>query len=426
MSIKVELNTLSNDVREKIVQDLKIQKKENQYNPVITYIYSYEMDDKYIYLPFRYATDILKIERPIRENFAMMDLKFSGKLRKIQRGVKEESLKLLKKNGSCIISMYTGGGKTFISIYLSLKIKLRTLIIISRIVLIDQWKSTIEKASPGAIVQVLTTKTKINENADFYIMNAINVSKKSFDFFKKVGTLIVDEVHLIATEILSKSLSYVCPRYTIGLSATPTRSDGMDVLLNHYFGENKIYRKLHRKHFVYKVKTEFEPEFGYGKNGKIDWNSVLESQCNDEGRNEMIIKIVRYFSDRVFLILCKRVSQANYLCEKLKKLGEDVTSLIGVQKYCNYDSRVLVATIQKAGVGFDHPKLNTLLLASDVEGYFIQYLGRVMRTETVEPYIFDLVDNNGILKKHYYTRRRVYLEHGGIIKDFEKIYPNII
>ena len=81
-----------------------------------------------------------------------------------------------------------------------------------------------------------------------------------------------------------------------------------------------------------------------------------------------------------------------------------------------------MATVQKAGVGFDHPRLNSLILASDVEEYFIQYLGRVMRTEKVEPFIFDLVDDNPILKKHYYTRRKIYLEHGGIIKDFKKFF----
>ena len=37
-------------------------------------------------------------------------------------------------------------------------------------------------------------------------------------------------------------------------------------------------------------------------------------------------------------------------------------------------------------------KLDALILASDLEEYFIQYLGRVMRREDVEPYIFDIVD----------------------------------
>ena len=61
--------------------------------------------------------------------------------------------------------------------------------------------------------------------------------------------------------------------------------------------------------------------------------------------------------------------------EKLKKEGEDVTSLLGKQQTYNQDSRILVGTSSKAGVGFDHPKLDALLLASDIQSYFIQYLG---------------------------------------------------
>tara|TARA_B100001989_G_C24267493_1_gene329990 strand:+ start:181 stop:543 length:363 start_codon:yes stop_codon:yes gene_type:complete len=98
----------------------------------------------------------------------------------------------------------------------------------------------------------------------------------------------------------------------------------------------------------------------------------------------------------------------------------DVTSLVGVKKYFNYNSRVLVATVQKAGVGFDHPKLDSLIIASDVEEYFIQYLGRVFRTQHTVPMIFDIVDNNSILLSHYYTRRKIYIQHGGIVKDLKE------
>ena len=78
------------------------------------------------------------------------------------------------------------------------------------------------------------------------------------------------------------------------------------------------------------------------------------------------------------MILRKRVNQVEYLVKRLEEEGESVTSLVGVKKYFDYTSRVLVATVQKAGVGFDHKKLDSLILASDVEEYFIQYLGRVL------------------------------------------------
>ena len=398
---------------------LCFEKKKSNYiysNPET--INAYDVEGGNLYIPFQYALqNITNAKRPLRESFSKAAMKFVGTLRPMQVKVKKESMKLLNKQGSCILSLYTGGGKTFTAIYLACKIRLKTLIIINRIILIKQWKDTLERATPLSEVQVVYSKTKINENADFYIINAINMAKKGREFFKDVGCIIVDEVHLLATKVLSQSFFYVYPRYLIGLSATPTRPDGMDKLLHAFFGDKIVYRKLQREHYVYKIKTELKPEYKLAKNGKIDWNSMLNWQATNEERNDIILKIIRKFKDRNFLVLCKRVAHVKYLVEKLEELDEDVTSLVGSKKFFNTESRILVGTVQKCGVGFDHPKLNTLIIASDLLEYYIQYLGRVFRTEEVIPIIFDIVDEHGVLKKHYYVRRKVYKDHGGIIKN---------
>ena len=94
----------------------------------------------------------------------------------------------------------------------------------------------------------------------------------------------------------------------------------------------------------------------------------------------------------------------------------------GIKKSCDFTSRILVATVQKAGVGFDHPKLDSLVIASDVEEYFIQYLGRILE-EDVQPIVFDILDQNPILAKHYRTRQKIYKDHGGVVEKFN--YKNI-
>ena len=116
-------------------------------------------------------------------------------------------------------------------------------------------------------------------------------------------------------------------------------------------------------------------------------------------------------------IECKNV-------ERLKKEGEDVTSLIGKQQEYEQKSRILVGTASKTGTGFDHPRLDAMILASDLQAYFKQYMGRVCRTETVIPIIFDIVDKNPILEKHYQVRKAAYIEHGGTVKDFSKEFPD--
>lgn len=417
MSLTINISKLSFENREKIRKDLEI-KLENKYGigqPRYIYPYIIECDD--IKIPFAYAVS-LKIPRPTRDLFPSMDIKFTGELRPEQKLVRVNALKCLSNTGSIMISAYPGFGKTAGAINLATSIKFKTLIIVNKIVLIKQWKESIIKFCPTAKVQTLTPQSK-KQDVDFYIINAQNTEKMGKTFFADIGTCVVDEAHMIMAETLSKCLQYVYPRYLIGLTATPYRPDGLDALLDFYFGKHKIIRKLHREHTVYKVSTGFKPPLEKTIQGRINWGSILDAQANNEERNNLIIRIIQHFSDRNFLVLVKRVEQGKYLVNSLKKYGESVTDLIGSNQEFDTEARILIGTCQKVGVGFDHSKLDTLLLATDLEEYFVQYLGRIFRTKDNTPIVFDLVDENSILNKHFNTRRKVYQDHGGVIQNFD-------
>ena len=174
---------------------------------------------------------------------------------------------------------------------------------------------------------------------------------------------------------------------------------------------------MNRSHNVYKVETGFKPEVNFTSNGKVNWGDILDQQSKNVDRNEFIIRIVKKFKDNVFIILCKRVSHAEYLHNRLLEENESSTLLTGENDEFDKKSRILVAMTQKAGTGFNHPRLNSLILATDALNYYVQFLGRVFRTLDVIPSIFDVVDTNPILKKHFDERRKVYEEHGGVIKS---------
>jgi superfamily II DNA or RNA helicase len=420
MSCKKNIDELEYEIREKINTELQIKLEDNKYNSSAPsrYIYPYEIVEDDIYLPFAYAFRQLKLQRPTRNMFPTISINFEAELRPEQKVVNKEAIEILSKKGSVIISCYCGFGKSICSINLACNIGFKTLIIVNKIVLMKQWMESINQFCPSATVQKLTVKS-VKKESDFYIMNAINIPKMGKHFFADIACVIIDEAHLIMAETLSKSLQFVSPRYLIGLTATPYRPDGLDILLELYFGKYKIIRKLFREHTAYVVQTGFVPRLELAKNGKINWGVILDSQANDEARNELILKIVQHFQERTFLILVKRVIQGNYLISKLTELGENVTSLLGSQQEFNVDSRIIVGSCQKCGTGFDHPRLDTLLLAGDIEEYFVQYIGRVFRRQDVVPIIFDLVDRNPILKKHFNTRRSVYLEHGGTVRNFD-------
>lgn len=415
MSIKINLDKIPYEKRQQIDKELEV-KIENKFCPQPKYIIPYKIIDDDIIIPFSYAARQIKIKRPNRELFGKIEIDFNTSLRKEQEVVVSEATKILSKKGSVIISCYTGFGKTISAIHLACKIKFKTLVIVNKIILIKQWEESIKTfCSEDVIIQNLTAKST-KKDADFYIINAQNIAKMGNDFFNDIGLVIVDEAHLIMAETLSKSLHYIQPRYLLGLTATPYRPDGLNSLLNFYFGEDKIIRKLQREHIVYKVETGFKPNIEYTANNKVNWGAILDSQANDEERNELIIEILKYFKDRNFLVLTKRISQGDYLIERLKQENEKVTSLLGSNQEFDTEARILIGTNSKIGTGFDHKKLDALLLAADVEEYFIQYLGRIFRTKEGVPIVVDLVDNNNILIKHWLTRRDTYIDHGGKIK----------
>ena len=415
MSIIIPLDELTDDKRVRILNELQVEMPKTR-----QYVFPYLVEDPYISIPFHYALSLGYTPKP-RNDFPKTSYSFQGELRDYQKEVKKETLQELKKKCSTVLSLHVGWGKSVFAVYLAHKLQFKTLIVVNRLVLVKQWRELIHSLCPDATTQLVKTKDELDPNADFYLMNAINATKKAFGFFDTIGTVIVDELHLICAKTLYKCFYYISPRYLIGLSATPYRPDGLDKLIDFYFGEHRITKALYREHTVYCIHTGLDIPYDYNWEGRIDWNSLLNNQAMNEDRNLMIVRILQHFKDRYFLVLCKRIAQGERLIELLEERKESVTDLLGVKKEFDTEARIVIATTSKVGVGFSHNKLNALVMASDVEEYFIQYLGRVFRTPEVQPIVFDLVDKNSVLKKHLTTRRKVYKEAGGILKTIKCI-----
>ena len=426
MSIKIHLDTLPDVMREKIVDELSFSPEQpgffkQRYQAKPDSVCAYDIDEEdNAYLPFSYCLHNLQsyITLPSIKEYTKVSCDFKATLRKSQEEVFPDIYKKIKENGTVKLSFYPGFGKTTLSIYLASKLKLKTVILCHRTVLIDQWKESIERCIENPKIQVLKVGKQIDENAQFIIISAYILPKLGW-IFKNVGTLIVDEIHAFATKLLSKSLIYFTPRYLVGLSATPYRSDGMDKLLDSYFGEERIDRKLFRNHIYYNVQTKLKPEIRKNEQGDLIWDSILEWQSTNPERNRMIVDIVKKHPDRHFLILTKRVEQAKTLKEMLLEQKETVDTLIENETVFDKSVRVLIATIQKCGVGFSHDILDALVVATDCEEYFVQYLGRVMRTEEGEPIVFDLVDDHPTLKRHFTTRKKTSTDAGGTIVKYK-------
>ena len=357
------------------------------------------------------------------EKHYKVNVEFIGQLKPEQKVVKSQVILDLNSQGSTILSAACGFGKTITAINVFTKIKLKTLVIVNRLILLDQWKQSIEQFSSAKclILKPNTFKKKDLLDYDIYVINITNIPKIPDNL--KFGFVIADELHLLISEGGIQNLLRLTPKYLLGLSATPYRTDHLNKCIDSFFGTNRITKKLEKKHQVFKVNTKFVPDYHLNVMGKIDWNSVLNSQAGSEYRNNLIVdlisNILKENKNRHILVLVKRIDHGKLLKLKLEEKGFVVDTLLGNAKYKETDNNILIGTTSKVGTGFDSPKLDTLVLASDVQAYFIQQLGRIFRRSNNDPKVYDLVDDFGVLKSHYYSRRKVYLESGGTITNYK-------
>jgi superfamily II DNA or RNA helicase len=170
------------------------------------------------------------VHRPLTTPFV-----FTGTLRDEQKVVRNESMDALNQQQSVILSTHVGFGKSILAVYFAYKIQLKTLIIVNRLVLMQQWEGVLKQFIQDPKIQVIKPNKMIDLDHDFFIVNAINLPK--LGYMPEIGLVLVDEVHLIVSKVLSTCFQYLTPQYLIGLSATPYRNDGMDILLDLHFGK---------------------------------------------------------------------------------------------------------------------------------------------------------------------------------------------
>lgn len=369
-----------------------------------------------IHLPFAFARKVVSGVKH-RELIPTEDIKFSGNLREEQIKVFDYVVEKLSSEGSAIVSARPGFGKTITAIGIAAKLKIKTLIVVNKLILIDQWMDAINTFSSSSVNLINPSDIKLKPDSNFHIINAINISKKCQSFWSDIKLLIVDELHQIVTNKLTKGLLLICPDAILGLSATPYRHDDYDKAIKWFFGENVIGLELNQYHTFRIVDTNYVPEnIQYTFKG-LDWSKILEDQANDKSRNECIVaECLKEVSDsKTVLVLVKRVTHADVLANMIKCRNTNikVSTLVRSNRTFDKNCNILIGTTSKIGVGFDHAAINCLVVAADIKNYFVQFLGRCMRNPDTCPSIVDFKDNFNVLNKHLNHRIQEYITHGG-------------
>jgi superfamily II DNA or RNA helicase len=437
MSIKISKKNIDCDI-ENIYNDCTIKGAPNDYGPSEE-IQAYGETNDNIYLPFFYAKKIVKKEKIIFPAFSKTSFEFLSNEYPFrtdggrdQEQVFNDALGLLKKYNSVLLSLFCGFGKTMLGIRIAQKIGLKVAVLTHRSKLTEQWVESIQKFTKNAKIQIVKGSDPLDPKADFYIFNIAMVSKiwdyktkswkqRKLNCYKDIGFVIVDEGHIIGAEKIAESLLYFCPKMVCCLTATPIRKDGMDKILELYFGDYKITRiiRIAQNPFtVYRIPTKIKPEFTLNKKGRKNWGSLINYLTHSEERNKIIINIVEKFPNKIFLILTKLKSHCTILAQMLNKLQIKNTIMIGKDKKYDKTARVLISTFSKLGVGFDDSRLNAAIMAMSIN-QVEQYAGRLRDEPGKERIIFDLVDDDSNCLEHWRERRKWYISRLGNIKNYK-------
>ena len=420
--------------------DIETIKKELTVSPFLPKGYNFGNIPKYsvfqesenkLYVPKFYG--LSKFGNPIHVKITkgeeIDNITFKGQLRPEQANPVEALLTACHDPNRMggILNVFCGGGKTTMALYVLAKLKRKTLIIVHKDFLLEQWKERIQSFLPDA--RIGTIKAKIIDilDKDIVIGSLQSLSMKTYepDTFNTFGTVIIDKVHHTSAEVFSKALTKVAFYYTIGLSATIKRKDGLSKIFMWFLGP-VVYEseKRNDKAIVNIINYEDCHSDEYNDipmsyNGKPNLPKMINTICGHQPRNDVIIETIRQIlttePKRKILVLSDRRNHLTTLSDKLSKAGYDTSVYMGGMKAStlvdNNKKQILLATFAIASEGYDQPGLDTLILASP-KSDVIQSVGRILRDKESDrkhiPLIVDVVDSHNNLKNQAQKRMQYY------------------
>lgn len=369
---------------------------------------------------------------------ARAKLEFHGQLRDATH--QNEALNRALEAGSGVLSLPCGYGKTTVALAIACKLGYRTMIVVHKEFLANQWRERIEQFCPGSVIGTVQQNKKEIEGCDFVIAMLQSLSMKEYDFndFDSIGTLIVDEAHHICAKVFSQSLFKMCPKHVFGLSATPERKDGLTKVLHWFMGPTffAVERKNQQQVEVFPVVYEsemFKNPPPCSRNGKISLVNMITELVESRERNAMLVKLVKKASagTRQLLVLSDRRMH----CEMLHQCFPETSGLyMGGMKeselQASSEKKIIFATFSQAHEGLDIPSLDTVILSTP-KSDIVQSIGRVMREtkgKQNHPVIYDISDQWSLLPAMYYKRLKVYKQggfkiHGKMKDDDARDFP---
>ncbi|MBB5445634.1 MULTISPECIES: TOTE conflict system archaeo-eukaryotic primase domain-containing protein [unclassified Paraburkholderia] len=360
-----------------------------------------------------------------------IDVSFTGTLRLDQ----EAAVSAMLHHDTGVLCAPTAFGKTVTAAAMIARRGVNTLVLVHRAELLKQWQERLQAflgVGKGLVGTIGGGKTRPTGVIDIAVMQSVSRQGEVNPLVENYGHVIVDECHHVGAVSFDAILKRTKAKLVLGLTATPIRRDGQQPII---FMQCGPIRYTAAKPAGAPDDLEVVPR---SMPAPIDLpadagiQDVFRHLANDQTRTEAIAAEISAAVERgrKVLVLTERTDHIDAILRALegvvpapfvlhgrlskKQRAALITDLDALPSDA---SRILLATGKLVGEGFDHPPLDTLVLAMPVswKGTLQQYAGRLHREHAnkTDVRIIDFVDaGHPALRKMWDRRQRGYRAMG--------------
>lgn len=423
-------NLLSIAQQEKIRQDLTVKPHVNNMGfSKDNSFYIYRESPKKFYIPRFYGFQHFGIPKvnQIKEGTSI-DVKFQGGLRENQVPIVEKFLKHAKIHHCGLLDLYCGFGKTCLALYIITKLSTKTLIIVHKEFLMNQWIERIQQFIPQAKIGKIQGQIIDTEDKDIVICMLQSIAMKEYpaSLFQEFGFTIIDECHHISAEVFSNALFKVVTKYMLGLSATMTRKDGLTKVFKMFLGNVVVKKKREGTDNVEVRAIHYsvnDPEFNEvitNFKGRTHYALMLKKLCEYEPRRLFAIDIINSIIneakqnniERQIMVIAHNKSILTYIHNTIVDMNiASVGYYIGGMKEKDLkvteSKQIVIATYAMAEEALDIKTLNTLIMITPKTDV-TQTVGRILRKSGNNPLVIDIIDQHQTFFNQWKKRRAFY------------------
>jgi superfamily II DNA or RNA helicase len=339
-----------------------------------------------------------------------IDVSFVGTLRHDQ----ETAVAAMLHHDTGVLCAPTAFGKTVTAAAMIARRGVNTLVLVHRTELLKQWQERLQAflgVGKGVVGTIGGGKAKPTGKIDIAVMQSVSRQGEVNPLVENYGQVIVDECHHVGAVSFDAILKRAKAKYVLGLTATPIRRDGQQPIIFMQCGPIRYTatKPAGAPHDLAVLPCSRFTRIDLPSDAGIQ--DVFRHLANDKARTEGIANEVRdaFGQGRKVLVLTERTEHLDAIKVALDGLEpvpfvlhgrmsrKQRTALVADLDVLPPDApRVLLSTGKLVGEGFDHPPLDTLVLAMPVswKGTLQQYAGRLHRVHAskTDVRIIDFVD----------------------------------